>query len=84
MRNERTIRYIEKTLRAANEPLSTLEIYERICDSWPRSASSANRIGNLLSSHKQFVKMEYCVFVPMTNGPKPVFVWDLSELEQVI
>ncbi len=78
-KNIRTIQYIEKTLRAADGPLSTVEIHERICNKWPRSASSTSAIGNLLTRHKQFVKLGYCVFVPMTNGNKPVHVWELSE-----
>jgi len=78
-RNIRTIQRIEKTLRAADGPLSTLEIHERIRNNWPRTASSTSVIGNLLSSHRQFVKMNYSVFVPMTNGDKPVHVWELSE-----
>ncbi len=78
-RNIRTIQHIEKTLRAADGPLSTLEIHERICNNWPRTASSTSVISNLLASHKQFVKLNYSVFVPMSNGSKPVHVWELSE-----
>lgn len=78
-RNIRTIRQIEKTLRDADGPLSTVEIHERICDNWPRTASSTSAISNLLTRHKQFVKLNYRVFVPMTNGDKPVHVWELSE-----
>ena len=78
-RNIRTIQYIEKTLRAADGPLSTIEIHERICDNWPRTAGPARVIGNLLASHKQFVKLDYDVDYYYAGGSKPVHVWELSE-----
>ncbi len=78
-RNIRTIQYIEKTLRDANEPLTTLEIHDGICKRWPRTSASMSRIGNLLARNRQFVKLNYSVFVPMSNGNKPVHVWELSE-----
>jgi hypothetical protein len=78
-RNIRTIQHIEKTLRAADGPLSTLEIHERICNNWPRTASSTNVIGNLLARHNQFVKLDYDVDYYYAGGSKPVHVWELSE-----
>ena len=78
-RNIRTILHIEKTLRAAEGPLSTLEIHQRICDNWPRTASSTSVIGNLLARHKQFVKLDYDVDYYYAGGSKPVHVWELSE-----
>ena len=78
-RNIRTIQHIEKTLRAAEGPLSTLEIHQRICDNWPRTASSTTAISNLLASHKQFVKLDYDVDYYYAGGSKPVHVWELSE-----
>ena len=78
-RNIRTIQRIEKTLRDANEPLTTLEIHERICNNWPRTASSTSVVGNLLTRHKQFVKLDYCVDYYYAGGNKPIHVWELSE-----
>ena len=86
-RNIRTIQYIEKTLRAADGPLSTIEIHLQICEKWPTRAPSMPRLGNLLARHKQFVKLDYSVGVETIQGGDSivrkshynVHVWELSE-----
>lgn len=86
-KNIRTIQYIEKTLRDANEPLTTLEIHDGICKRWPRTSASMSRIGNLLARHRQFVRLDYVVPVEILQSGNSagasagynVHVWELSE-----
>ena len=86
-RNIRTIQRIEKTLRDANEPLTTLEIHAGICKRWPRTSASMSQIGNLLARHRQFVKLDYVVPVEIlqsgdsagASASYNVHIWELSE-----
>ncbi len=56
MANKRTIQRLEKIL--ANGSKNTAEIIDEYQNRWPKEASGGSRIGNLLSRHKQFERLE--------------------------
>ena len=59
MANKMTIKAIEKILREVDEPLSTSAIVGRLNDCNYKYTPSVRGVGQLLTRHKTFVKVEF-------------------------
>ena len=82
MANKRTIERLEKIIK--NGSKNTAEILDEYRTRWPKEASGGSKIGNLLSSHKQFEKIgTEKVTADFSQYSYSVNVWKLTNERMV-